>query len=579
VGRLPRTITGRILVAAGAGLVAGFLVIAISAPILAQQHDTETLQDWLRSEAKVVASQAADAVRGGDTDAVDLLAHRIARAAGVRVTIVAMDGVVIGESDEDRHVMENHATRPEVAPALQGGEGSSIRHSATIGRDLLYVAVPIRDNTGAVIGVARTALPVTELQSLAARLGGAIIFAGLASAGVALVVVMLLSRSVTRPILTLAARAERLAEGVEATFAIEGPDEMQRLGSALRRMSVSIEGARDAAERERDRLATLIEELGEAVLLADGHGTVIGANRAFERIFGVEARGQRVVEVVREHELLEAIASARVGAEAVATIERAEPRTFLRAIARRLEDGELLVVVQDLSDVRRLETVRRDFVANISHELRTPIASLKAMAETLEAGALDDRVAARDFVSRMHAEIEDLAQLVEELLTLGRLESAELELHRRKVVASDLVVRARERMEPLAERAGQALDAVVASDLPAVDVDPDRIAQVFANLIHNAVKYTPRGGRITLSAARADGSVAFSVSDTGQGISSAELPRIFERFYKGDRARSSPGTGLGLAIAKHIVQAHGGTIEAASDGPGRGSRFTFTLPT
>ena len=578
MGAFRRSITGRILLATSAGLIAGFVVIAASAPIVAQQHDTQTLEEWLTSEANVVADQAAASARSGDADAADALAHRIARAAGVRVTIIAKDGVVIGESDEDRHVMENHATRPEVAPALRGVPGSSVRHSATINRDLLYVAVPIRDGDN-VIGAARTALPVTELQSLAARLGGLIVAAGVASALVAFVVVMLLARAVTRPIASLTAKAERLAAGAHETFATSGPEELQRLGAALTRMADSTQGAREIAEAERDRLAMLIDELGEAVLIADTDGTVVDANRAFTRLFGADPVGKRVIEAVREHELLEAISTARVGQDASATIERSEPRISLRGIARRLDDGELLVVVQDLTDVRRLETVRRDFVANISHELRTPLASLKAMAETLEGGAINDPSAARDFVSRMHAEIEDLAQLVEELLTLSRLESAELELHRQHMPASDLVARARERMTPLAERAGLSIAVETNAELPAVDADPDRIAQVFANLIHNAVKYTPRGGLIKLSAARADGMVTFSVSDTGQGISPAELPRIFERFYKGDRARSSPGTGLGLAIAKHIVQAHGGTIAAASDGPGRGSRFTFTLPT
>ena len=572
-------ITGRILFALGAGLLTGFLVIAISAPIVAQQHDTATLEEWLRSEANLVASQVVDSVRAGDADATDALAHRIAQAAEVRVTIIGTDGVVIGESDEDRHLMENHSTRPEVVPALHGSVGSSIRHSATVGRDLMYVAVPIRDGGGPVIGVARTALPLTELQALAGRLGGAVVLAGLASALVAFAVVVFLARSVTRPIVDLTKRAERLAEGEEATFAIEGPDELQRLGSALRRMSVSLEGARDGAERERDRLATLIDELGEAVLMAESNGTVVAANRAYARIFGSDPVGHRVVEVVREHELLDAIEKARLGEDATATIDRAGAGTLLRGVVRRLDDGMLIVVVQDLSDVRRLETVRRDFVANISHELRTPIASLKAMAETLEGGAVDDRAVARDFVGRMHAEVEDLAQLVEELLTLSRLESAELELDRRPIAPHELVERARERMAPLADRAGLELVSAVPAELPMVQADADRIAQVFGNLIHNAVKYTPRGGRITLAAKEDDGSVAFTVADTGQGIAPAELPRVFERFYKGDRARSSAGTGLGLAIAKHIVQAHGGSITAASDGPDRGSRFTFTLPT
>lgn len=350
-------------------------------------------------------------------------------------------------------------------------------------------------------------------------------------------------------------------------------------GPPLDRATGSATSDQRAAEAERDRLAMLIDELGEGILIADRVGLVTDANPAFRRIFGVDPDGRRVVEVIRDHELLEAIDAARVGEESVAEIERNDPRRFLRAIVRRLENGELLVVVQDLTDMRRLETVRRDFVANISHELRTPISSLKAMAEVLEGGAVDDPTAARDFIERMHAEIEDLAQLVEELLALSRLEAAEFELHPRRVAAAELVARACERMGPLADRAGVMLTSELTDGGRDVDADPERIAQVFSNLIHNAVKYTPRGGRIRVATAVKDGMVAFSVRDTGQGIVPAELPRIFERFYKGDRARASTGAGLGLAIAKHIVHAHGGTISADSEGPGRGATFTFTLPT
>jgi two-component system phosphate regulon sensor histidine kinase PhoR len=245
---------------------------------------------------------------------------------------------------------------------------------------------------------------------------------------------------------------------------------------------------------------------------------------------------------------------------------------------RPLDSGELLLVIQDLTNLRRLETMRSDFVANVSHELRRPITSLKAMAETLEEGALNDPVAARDFVARMHREIDGLAQLVNELLALTRIESGAEPLTLDRRAPGDLLAEAARRMGPLAARAGVALlvEPTRASDVRA---DADRIEQVLANLVHNAVKFTPNGGTVRLSA-EDDGSdrVMFSVSDTGAGIDAADLDRVFERFYKADRARASEGTGLGLAIAKHLVQAHGGRIEARSAGQGKGATFLFTLP-
>jgi len=284
------------------------------------------------------------------------------------------------------------------------------------------------------------------------------------------------------------------------------------------------------------------------------------------------------MDVVRDHEVIDAIANARSETDSVAHVERTEPPRFQRVVARRRADGELLLVIQDLTNLRRLQTVRRDFVANVSHELRTPIASLKAMAETLQAGAIDDQEAARDFVRRMATEIDDLARLVEELLLIGRLESGQLVVAPTIVSAAALLDGARERLGPLAERAHVRLVVDRAERAPMVVADPERIGQVFANLVHNATKHTPIGGEIHLSAAPDGRAVVFTVSDTGDGIAGGDVDRIFERFYKSDPSRADGGSGLGLSIAKHIVEAHGGVIRAASAGPGRGATFTFTLP-
>jgi two-component system phosphate regulon sensor histidine kinase PhoR len=574
---LVRTIPRRAALAAFAGLLAGLIVLALAAPRLADQHDAETLDAWLRSEARVAADLGHDAMRAGDAAALDALAHRLGAAAGVRITLIDANGVVLGESDEDRLVMDNHRTRPEVAAALAGGEGSSIRFSATIQRDLLYVAVPVRDGA-TIMGVARAALPVTTLESFASRLGGAIALAGIVALGVALAIVVLLARAVTGPIGALTRSAETVARGGEARFVGSGPDETRRLGSALRTMSERITGERHEAESERDRLAVLIDELSDAILIADADGTIRRANRAATVQLGVSLIGKRLVEVVHDHEVLDAITRARADEDTVGQVERTEPPRFQRAVARRLADGDLLLVVQDLTNMRRLQTMRRDFVANVSHELRTPLASLKAMAETLASGAIDDPDAARDFVRRMRAEIDGLTQLVEELLLIGRLEAGQQAVAPTPIPASELLERARDRLNPLVQRAGLTFTVEQNGGLPFVYADTDRVGQVFANLVHNATKHTPAGGAIRIAAERRDETVAFSVHDTGAGIAPSELERIFERFYKSDRSRADGGTGLGLSIAKHIVEAHGGTIRATSAGPGAGATFTFTLP-
>jgi two-component system phosphate regulon sensor histidine kinase PhoR len=576
VRALVRTIPRRAALAALAGLLAGIVLLAIAAPGLADRHDAETLEAWLGSEARLAGDLAADGLRTRDPNVLDPLAHRIGTSAGVRVTFIDPSGVVIGESDEDRTTMDNHASRPEVAAALGGNQGSAIRHSATVQRDLLYVAVPVRDG-GQIIGVARTALPVTTLESFASRLGGTIGLAGALATAVALAVVVLLSRAVTGPIGALTRSAEVVAGGGSARFEPGGPDETRRLGDALRTMSDRITGERHDAETERDRLAVLIDELGDAIVIADADGVIELANRAASEILGAVA-GRRLMDVVRDHEALDAIASARSDTDTVAHIERTDPARFQRVVARRLADGELLLVIQDLTNLRRLQTVRRDFVANVSHELRTPLASLKAMAETLQAGAIDDHEAARDFVRRMGTEIDDLARLVEELLLIGRLESGQPVVAPTVVSPGTLLEGARERLGPLTERAQVRLVVDPPERVPTVAADPERIGQVFANLVHNATKHTPTGGEIRLSAAPDGKFVVFTVRDTGDGIAENDVDRIFERFYKSDRSRADGGSGLGLSIAKHIVEAHGGVIRAASAGPGRGATFTFTLP-
>jgi two-component system phosphate regulon sensor histidine kinase PhoR len=423
------------------------------------------------------------------------------------------------------------------------------------------------------------------LAALAGLIAGIIVLALLASFGASLVVAAIVAgiatvaaasiaaRSLTGPIERLAASSER-----DRRFDTGGPREIEALGAALRRMTAALEDARRGAEAERDRLATLLDELGEAILIAGEDGRIERANRAAAELFGADLAGRRLVEVIRDHELLEAIGAARPDKDTVVTVERSDPPRFQRAIARRLGDRRLLLVVQELTAMRRLETVRREFVANVSHELRTPIASLKAMAQTLESGALEDREAATDFIRRMQGEIDGLAELVEELLLISRLESGQQVLALAPARPADLVESAARRLSPLVQRAGLRLVVDPTDRLPPVVVDPDRVAQVFANLVHNATKHTPPGGEIRLSASRAGDRVAFEVRDTGDGILPGDVERIFERFYKSDRSRADGGTGLGLSIAKHIVEAHGGSIRASSAGPGRGASFTFTLP-
>ncbi|HEY3063740.1 MAG TPA: ATP-binding protein, partial [Chloroflexota bacterium] len=287
-------------------------------------------------------------------------------------------------------------------------------------------------------------------------------------------------------------------------------------------------------------------------------------------------------EAVRDHDVVETVRAASAGSPVTKLVELrsdpARPRVWLHVVATRVPaDRRTLVLLQDVTELRRAEAARRDFVANVSHELRTPVASLKALVETLEAGAIDDPEAGPDFLRRMHVEVDGLAQLIAELLELARIEAGKLELDLQLCRADELVLDAVERIRAYASRVSLTIEAALAREDLWVRADARRIGQVLSNLLSNAVKFTPPGGRIEVGVRRANSCAEVWVADTGVGIASDQLVRVFERFYKIDPSRSSSGTGLGLAICKHIIRAHQGEIWSRSPGLGRGATFTFTL--
>lgn len=371
------------------------------------------------------------------------------------------------------------------------------------------------------------------------------------------------------------------AEGKVSPLAL--PFDMQgleELSNAIKGLAATTNFQLTTVDAERARLAAVLDKMTDGVLIADAEGRLQFANPAAEELFESEnVLNRSVTEVIRHHQLVEAWRKCRATGEAQEeTVELPARRQFLRllVIPDKYTGGSLLLV-QDLTRLRRLETMRRDFVSNLSHELRTPLASLKALIETLNEGALEDPPAARRFLSRIETEVDALTQMVQELLELTRIESGQVALELQPVAPEKLLQTAAERMRLQAERAGLALRLECPRGLPKVSADAPRMEQVLVNLIHNAIKFTRPGGALRLLAEAEGAFVRFAVKDTGVGIPEDDLPRIFERFYKADRARSGGGTGLGLSIARHIVEAHGGRIWAESV-EGWGSTFYFTVP-
>ena len=356
--------------------------------------------------------------------------------------------------------------------------------------------------------------------------------------------------------------------------------EFQNISSAISSLISTFNLQHLTLESERSRLATVLDQITDGVLIADAVGLIQFANPAAGRLFQFgNPLNHSIAEVVRNHQLVEAWRrcqqTRQLQSEAVEVPTRHQYLQLI-VIPDQHSSGSLLLA-QDLTRIRRLETVRRDFVSNLSHELRTPLASLKALAETLQDGALDDPPAAQRFVGQIQAEVDTLTQMANELLELSRIESGRISLDRSPVSACDLLRSASQRMQLQAERAKIALRVECIDDLPKVQVDAQRLEQVLVNLIHNAVKFTRPGGEVLLFAEPTPGGVRCAVRDTGIGIPTEEVSRIFERFYRVDKSRTGSGTGLGLSIAKHIVEAHGGKIWAESV-EGQGSTFFFSIP-
>ncbi len=355
--------------------------------------------------------------------------------------------------------------------------------------------------------------------------------------------------------------------------------ELEHLSSSILSVEAIRQAQRAALESERARLAAVLEQMTDGVLIADEHGVIQFANPAASRLFQIaNPVHHSVTEVVRHHQLVEAWQRCRrTGEMQSESVEVPIRRQYLQLfiIPDGYSNGTLLLA-QDLTHIRRLEAVRRDFISNLSHELRTPLASLKALTETLQGGALTDPEAGPRFLERIAAEVEALTQMAQELLDLSKIESGQVELVLQNVEPLALLKSTAERMRLQAERAGVDLMVETAAS-PAVRADAARLEQALVNLIHNAVKFTQRGGSVTLSAKEEGGQVIFSVRDTGIGIPQDDLPRIFERFYRVDKSRAGGGTGLGLSITKHIVESHGGKIWAESE-EGKGSTFFFSIP-
>jgi len=540
----------------------------------------------LTDQAHVYAQLTATQVKNGPPYAgiSDLIKSASAESKN-RVTIILPDGKVIADNEADPATMENHATRPEVASALQGIAGTDIRTSATLGERFLYVAVPIyySDN---IIAVSRLAVSLSTLDASVKKVQSFLAILSTSAIILILLFSLLFALRKNNPLTLLTETVEGIGRGEAKNIQlIQRKDEIGTLASSFFDLTDQLNLQIADLKNERMKLSAILTNMTDGAILVNSEGLVTLINPAARYLFkyyeDLATTPRTLIEVVRAHEIVNVWnLCQRSSHQETVAFETPVDREFLQVIGTQLKPSLpdfTLLLFQNLTTRRKLETVRRDFVSNVSHELRTPLASLKALTETLQEGALSDPPAAQRFLSQMDDEIDNLTQMVQELLELSRIESGKVPLQKKKVTPFEVIEPALQRMTLQAQRSDLTLSVDCPDDLPQIEVDSSRLQQVLVNLIHNAIKFTLPGGSIRVSAQSREKEIVFCVKDSGVGIAPDDLSRIFERFYKADRARSSGGTGLGLSICRHLVEAHGGRIWVESR-PGEGSSFYFSIP-
>ena len=544
----------------------------------------------LGTQARLAEVMVAEKMAGDQSGAIDALCKSIGSKVSTRITVILPSGLVIGDSEEDPDRMDNHTDRPEIREALEGKEDMSSRYSTTLAKEMMYVAIPLKID-GSIIGVVRTATPVASISQTIRGIYFQIALAGLVVALLAVIISFLAARRFDRPLQEIKEGALRFAGGdLHHRLLPGGSDEINTVADALNTMASQLNERIQTITRQRNELETVLGSMVEGVLAVDHEERIIRFNRAAGNLFRVDpaaVQGKSIQEAIRNpdlHRFVSDTLSRRETTEGEIVVAnggehilRAHGTLFFDPAGSR---SGALVVLSDVTHLKKLEQVRRDFVANVSHELKTPITTVKGFVETLRDGALKTPEDANKFLEIISRNADRLNAILEDLLSLSRIEQdeerAQLSLQPGKI--REVLEAARMACEKKSSEKNVSIEIICDPDVQA-NINPDLLEQAVVNLIDNAVKYSDPGSRVEVEGLRADGEALIRVRDSGCGIPEEHIPRLFERFYRVDKARSRQlgGTGLGLAIVKHIVLAHGGQVMVESI-PEKGSTFTIHLP-
>ncbi|MGE5445004.1 MAG: two-component system histidine kinase PnpS [Ignavibacteriales bacterium] len=558
-----------------------------------KKYDESLTEERLFTTANLLCEVLKTPIAEGKREEIKSLVPELGKKIGVRITIIARDGVVIGDSEHDPATMENHAERPEVIEAVSKGVGKSKRYSITIKKDLFYVAVPLKDKRGEAEAIVRTALPLGFIEKAFSSIKSKIIYIGLILTLFAFLLSLVSSRAITKPLDKIIAASEEIAKG---NFNVNIPvadkrGEIGKVNQALGRMAEKLDELFKEVSLEKSQLEAVLSAMSEGVIVVGSDGKVILINRALKDMFGIKdvSFGKPYWEVLRNSEITELVEytlkSRKAEKKEISLFYPVEKYYLASGIPLNSSESGAIVVMFDITEFKRLEKIKADFVANVSHELRTPLTAIKGYVETIETEAYENTDERDHFLNIIKRHTDRLINIVSDLLVLSEIERKEIsweeepktvleEINFKEIVSSSL-----EAIKSKIEEKSLRVSLNIKEGLPPYGGDGFLLEQMFINLIDNAAKYTPEGGAIEIGISKLDSQFIIEVSDTGIGIPKEHLPRIFERFYRVDKTRSRKlgGTGLGLSIVKHIVIMHGGKIEVQSE-VGRGSRFIITLP-
>jgi two-component system phosphate regulon sensor histidine kinase PhoR len=552
------------------------LIIAFSFYIIRSSH-IDTTTKGLTNLAIALKAEITPFVAGKDAGKLDIFVKELGKQIHARITVIAPNGTVFSDSEENPLKMENHQTRTEIAQALEGNTGQSLRMSGTLKQEMLYIAIPVmKDNK--VLYVLRVSRFMKEITTTTNQLVEKILLIAFVIDVTGLLFAFLFARSISRPVKELSVALQKVAQqNFNIRVFLKRNDELKELADSFNYMIARMAELFAELSRQKEELNSIISSLQEGLLALDEEDRVLFANASLKKIVNEDLQqGRFYWEVLREPKLNELIR--RVRAARLNSVEEIElnNKLFLCSLTFLGYKEEIAIIFHDITEIKKLEKIKTDFVLNVSHELRTPLTSIKGFIETLEASALSDEN--RHYLEIIKRNTDRLINVVNDLLALSELEEKTSSLQMETVDLKNLIERVIKIFEQQIKAKGFSLNLSVDPDLLPVKGDPFKLEQVFINLLDNAIKYTEKG-TISIEMKYRDGQVVVSIQDTGPGIPQEHLSRIFERFYVVDKSRSKKlgGTGLGLSIVKHAILLHNGTINVESV-PGRGTTFVITLP-